>query len=434
MKQSACRECTAAFLPLGDDTARMRSVIRRAKRCLESLGMKVASAPCVLSEVAVMRSAEALLACRPDCLVIYHTRGGSARAAVLAARTADLPTILWSHDEDHSLPSSALAAGALHDLGNPAQLLHGKIASGSFKEELRAVVAAAGCAGRLRRARIGVVGPAHPNLASVNTDPWRILDRLGAWVTPIPLGRLDDAGKLPTRGRLRRHAARLGELADLSHVVRDTMDRATRLDLALCDIAQEDELDALAVDCWNTILPHFLVTPCLLFLHDRPLLACEGDPVLAASLLVGEWLAGGAYGGDVYSLDEKTGVLTSRHCGASRSFSGSSRVTVTEGVPPAMAAHVGRAVCVHARFRRGAATIFLICGERLDTLQLASGEFCGGHHKGGVNIKMKLNCNPSDFRRQLRGNHYVIIPGDHQRELAIMADYLGLDVQEFLAR
>jgi len=434
MKQSTRREFTAAFLPLGDDTPPTRSMIRRATRCLGSLGVKVAGAPCVVGEVAVVRSTEALLASTPDCLVIYHTRGGSARAAVLAARTADLPTVLWSHDENHSLPSSALAAGTLRDLGNPVQLIHGRMASASFRKELGAAAAAAGSVGKLRRARIGVVGPAHPNLTSVNTDSWRILDRLGAWVTPITLARVHDAAKSLTPGRLRRQAITLDKLADLSRMERDTMDAAVRLDLALCDIARQEELDALALDCWNTILPHFLVTPCLLFLHERPVLACEGDPVLAASLLAGEWLAGGAYGGDVYSINEETGVLMSRHCGASRSFSGSTRVTVSEGAPPALTAQVGQAISVHARFRKGAATLFLICGEDLGTLQLASGGFCGGDHDGGVNVKVKLACDPSEFRRHLRGNHYVILPGDHRRELAMLGHYLGMRVHEFPAR
>ena len=351
----------------------------------------------------------------------------------MAARAADLPTVLWSHDENHSLPSSALAAGTLRDLGSPVQLVHGRTASVSFRKELGAAAAAAGSVGRLRRARIGVVGPAHPNLTSVNTDSWRILARLGAWVTPITLARVHDAAESLTPSRLRRHATSLGELADLSGMGRDTMDRTVRLDLALCDVARQEELDALALDCWNTLLPHFLVTPCLLLLHERPLLACEGDPVLAASLLAGEWLAGSGYGGDVYSIDEETGVLTSRHCGASRSFSGNTRVTVSEGAPPALTAQAGRAISVRARFRKGAATIFLISGDSLDTLQLATGEFCGGRHNGGVNVKVRLACDTSDFRRHLRGNHYVILPGDHRRELAMLGHYLGMRVQEFPA-
>ncbi|MFH0962576.1 MAG: hypothetical protein V2A58_01045 [Planctomycetota bacterium] len=432
-----------AFLPLAQPGRPGSRVLADARKALRGLAVDVLTAGPALAEGEVLEAVDSLLARKPDGLLILHTRGGSARSAVLAAVRSGLPTILWAVDTEYSLPSAALAAGTLRDLERPAHLVHGEPSDASVRRKLLAALRAAYAAGVLRRTRIGTLGAIHPNLTSVCADPWTILRRLGPWVTPVTIPSVEEALRGISKGRVSSHVRALSIRADLSGVSPEVLRKAAALDIALLDLARRERLDAIAIDCWNTLLPHFGVTPCLLFLHGGaggkskkvrgvgPLLACEGDAVLAASLVLARALAPrGAFAGDVFSLDEASGVLTTRHCGAAAALSARGRVAVREGAPPAVSGRTGAVISVRPVIPKGPGTLFLICGRGLDTMHIAQGHIAGTESQESLSLRVGLAGDGGAFCAHLNGNHYLVMPGDHREELAGLADLLGLRVVE----
>ena len=417
-----------AFLPLGQDNAPTRRAVSDARAALAGLPFRLFGHPPVFEEAAVLDAVDALSEHRPHALVVFHTRGSSARTGTLAVHHAKLPAVLWCRDTDYALPSSALAVGALHDLSHPVYLLHGDHASAPFRHELRAALNAACAVTLLARSRIGTIGPIHPNLTSVCIDPWMLLQRLGVWVTPISLPEVESALKSIVADRLPSHIRSLRRHADLSGLSADILKAAAALDLALLDLARSHRLDAFAVDCWHTFFPHFRLSPCTLFVHDTPLLACEGDPVLAASLIIARALTGApAYVGDIYSLDETSGALTSRHCGFP-CLEG--KPALAEATPPSCSQDMGTVVSVRPPIRVGRGTLFLISGSSLDSLHVAPCRILGLDTDAGCTLRLKLTCHAPSFRQHLRGNHYLILPGDHRRELRLLGGFLKMTVLE----
>ena len=98
------------------------------------------------------------------------------------------------------------------------------------------------------------------------------------------------------------------------------LEAGIKLHLVLEQIAQEKKLDAFAAECWSGLPRELGLNPCLGFVQDTYILACEGDGLLAVSLLLVRYLTGAsAYVGDLYDVD-LDGVVTLVHCGAPASL------------------------------------------------------------------------------------------------------------------
>jgi L-fucose isomerase-like protein len=83
----------------------------------------------------------------------------------------------------------------------------------------------------------------------------------------------------------------------------NTLETGLRLHMALKQIAQVKRLDGFATECWSAFPRELGLNPCMGFIEDAYMLACEGDVMSLASLMMVKYLSGRrAYTGDVYDL------------------------------------------------------------------------------------------------------------------------------------
>ena len=390
----------------------------------------------VLQEVAILEAADRMRGRRPDLLLLAAMHGGSARALVLAARAVGRPTAIWCHNEKHSLASSSLAADALRQLEHPFCLLHG------FDSEIvRELVAAirAGCAvNRLRAARIGQLGPLHCNLIGTEVNPLVIHRRFGSWVVPLFLAgmkeRMTDVEPERVSDFVRRLRGRCSvQAAD------ESLEGAVRFHLVLADVVGRERLDAVAVDCWNEIMPELSVSPCLGFSEqdsDRPyVIACERDLILAVTLIAGEALCNRpGYVGDFYALEEASGERSGEavlmHCaGCAGMHSAGEPMVIAEQPPPGPAGQHKRVIACRPVLEEGEATLVLLHGMDLDRLHMRKCQILTTDFSDQMQVRIRIEGNVRAFRRAASGNHYVVFPGDHRDSWNQWARWAGVHVE-----
>ena len=171
------------------------------------------------------------------------------------------------------------------------------------------------------------------------------------------------------------------------------------------------------------------LNPCLGFIEDAYTLACEGDVMSLASLLIVKYLSGSrAYTGDMYDLDME-GVLTLVHCGGPASLAGDNRQVVLAKSQQAMERGFETMTC-RPRIDPGLVTLLRFYGRDCDKMHIAMGEVQSSEQFPNPIVKVKLDGNRWDFLGQCFGNHYIVAPGDIRRELKLLCKWLGISVYE----
>ena len=269
--------------------------------------------------------------------------------------------------------------------------------TGQLPLRLASAAQAAGAMRRLAHARIAQIGPLHPNLVSREADPLLLQARFGSWVVPLALAEVRrrvaalDPGYAPGGGG----GSPVQVLVSVSDV---PLGRALAVQSGSGPkISREHRVDLIAIDCWNDVLPEFVVTPCMGFAFDGYRIACERDLLVAVALLAGEAISGGpGFVGDFYSLNEgkrprRFRLLLGRLCHPTL-FDGPSRDRAT--VPPGTIHGNGTVLSCRPVLPRGQGTLVQLHGRDLDRLHLrrcriASTRFTRSHggpcaHRGST--------------------------------------------------
>ncbi len=171
------------------------------------------------------------------------------------------------------------------------------------------------------------------------------------------------------------------------------------------------------------------MNPCLGFIEDEYILACEGDVMLCISLLVVKHLTGAsAFNGDLFDLD-LDGILTLVHCGGPASLASNKKEVVLAKSQLAMERGFVTITC-RPPLDHGPVTLFRFYGQDCDKMHLASGELLSSELAPNLKVKIRINDNRWNFLDQCFGNHYVVVPGDIRKELQLLCKWLGIQLFE----
>ncbi|HXD08634.1 MAG TPA: hypothetical protein VN653_01125 [Anaerolineales bacterium] len=419
-------------LPIGEiDTDIIRSEFESVVGAFDGLGIDLFVAEPVSDVESARQSVQELSRKQPHLLLLIPLRGISAQIIETAALTSQLPCVICPVQGRFALPSSTLAVGALKESKIPIELLYAPPDHPDFIERLRCTIRTARAFSRIRRSRIGVIGGLFPNLISCRYDPNIVSSRLGATLIPISFRDIRNVIQSGADGRnnveqLKRELTVTYKIdpADLS-----ALDPGIQLHLALKQMAQEQELDGLATECWSGFPRELGLNPCLGFMENAYTLACEGDVMLCISLLLVRYLTGtGAYVGDLYDLD-LDGILTLIHCGAPASLAADKGEVVLSKSQLALERGFETVTC-RPRLETGPVTLFRFYGSECDKLHLARGELIGSELSPNLTVKVKLKGNRWDFLEQCFGNHYIVVAGDIRSELKLLGKWLGITILE----
>ena len=385
----------------------------------------------VADETGARRFIEAWPDPAPALLLLIPLRGLSAQVMESVGRACPAPCLIWRIPGRFALPSSTLAAGALHNAGGPVELLFAQPDHPLARAKAGCMVRTAAAWSRLRRSRIGVVGGLFPNLVSCRYDAHTVSARLGVTLVPVGYEEL--------RAGLHSAAPRMAEPGPTSDIITSshTVDPADtnalaagiRLHLALKQAAQDQRLDAFATECWTGLPKELGLNPCLGFVEDAYTLACEGDVVLAMSLLIVRYLSGTrAYVGDLYDID-LDGRLTLVHCGGPASLAANNASVVL--AKSELARQRGfETISCRPRLPAGRVTLFRLYGPDCDQMHVALGDVTGCEQSPSLSVAVQLAGSRWDFLSQCFGNHYVVAPGDIRPELNLLAKWLDIHVSE----
>jgi len=421
-----------AVLPIGGyETDLIRHEVEAMVRVFNELGTILTVAEAVVTEEEAGQSVQNLLEKAPDLLLFIPLRGLSAQIMEAVGRMSHTLCLIWPVQGRFALPSSTLAVGALREAGYPVELFYAPPDGPGTSEILRPILKAARAFSRLRRSRVGVIGGLFLNLVSCRYDPQTVESRIGMKLYPISFAELRDAmhwSSLPIQ-EIERSRREIIDLYAVESANLNALDQGIRLHLALKQIAQGKKLDGFATECWSGFPMEIGLNPCLGFIEDAYTLACEGDVMSLASLLIVKYLSGSrAYTGDMYDLDME-GVLTLVHCGGPASLAGDNRQVVLAKSQQAMERGFETMTC-RPRIDPGLVTLLRFYGRDCDKMHIAMGEVQSSEQFPNPIVKVKLDGNRWDFLGQCFGNHYIVAPGDIRRELKLLCKWLGISVYE----
>jgi len=376
-------------------------------------------------EPEVLQRAAKITGTKPDLILCVAIHGASARALTLAAVKSQLPAALWCHNQAYSLASSALASEALRQLGHPHVLLHGSVEKAV--RELGVAACAAAAKRRLSAARIGQLGLPHFNLISAAVNPLVLQARFGAWVVPLALAAFRSARQHIDPARVEQCVAAIRSRYDVE-AGPEFLERAAALQLALEELGEAHRLDAIAVNCWNEIIPEFGIAPCLGFSGTSCRIVCEADLIAALTLIAGEALSGQpGFIGDFYSYDEAAGAGIFLHCSADAALhAGCERMKIISQEGPS--GRKGSVVSCRSVLPAGPAVCVQLHGKELDSLHLRRCCILRTEFPGQVQVHVQIENGQADFLREAAGNHYLIFPGDTWEAWQTWAEWAGVSV------
>lgn len=423
---------TIAVLPVGEfDTDLVKNEFDALIRTFDGSKTELLVAKAVSNAEGALQSIQALSKKNPDLLVIIVLRGLSAETIEAAARASPAPCLVLPVQGRFALPSSALAVGACREARLPIELVYGPPDHPEYIRRLSQVVGAARVYSKLRKSRIGVIGALFPNLVSCRYDPEIVSARLGITLLPISFETI--------RSSIRNFA---GQTEILEHSYQqiagsfkvdsadgNALDAGIKLHMALKKLAGEQNIDGFATECWSGFPRELGLNPCMGFIEDAYSLACEGDVMLCASLLIARYLTGAsAYVGDLYDLD-LDGILTLTHCGAPASLA-SNKTGVVLGKSQLALERGFETMTCRPKLNPDLVTIFRFYGKDCDKLHLAAGELLNCEQSPNLAVKVRINTDRWEFLDQCFGNHYLVVDGDIRDELKLLCKWVEITIFE----
>jgi L-fucose isomerase-like protein len=257
---------------------------------------------CVESREEAALAGRLFRAAEVDGIVVGAMNFGDEQAAAAALRTADLPApvLLFGCPENGPLRPGAQRrdafcgllsiAAALRQVGVEYSLPRQPIldpASAEFAAEAAQFLGVCRTVQSLRRARYGQIG-ARPDAFWTCRFDEAALQRLGPTTVTLDLSELllavREEGIREEAGAL---AASMDRSADLSQVAAESRSRLAALEAALRRFVREQQLDAVAIQCWTSLQRNLGVCSCFAMSRladDGIPAACEADVLGALSM------------------------------------------------------------------------------------------------------------------------------------------------------
>ena len=261
----------------------------------------------VVDDATLRQALDELRQAACDTIVVLQPIMGDGRLAPILAQLWQAPIVLWATPErqDSGTVSSCSLVGAhvfgsmFRQLQRPFELVYGHPDDSLLREQLiRAVRLCAGGT-RMRRAKVGLVGSHAPGFINMHSDPMALSGQLGVQLHHFGLqefydltdGQADEAVSADVR-RVRQMGLPMDDgIGD------GDLPANSRYYLAMRELLDSENLDALAVRCWPELPNHYGHWPYLAMARltsEGVPVALEGDVDGALTCLMGRLMGIGA--------------------------------------------------------------------------------------------------------------------------------------------
>ena len=321
------------------------------------------------------------------------------------------PVLVVAHRTDNALPAALEALAAIRARGGS-----GRIVMIERLADVATAIRHQQAHLRLRRARIGVIGTPSEWLVASRPTADIVKERWGPTLVPVELPTTGEAVPTKASVELGRRWSALDTGTATTTIDRQAVERAATLHGPLQQLMADNDLDAITVRCFD-LLSSVETSGCLALaeLNASGVVAgCEGDVPSALAMMlarelfgVATWMANPAW------VDPVTGEVELAHCTVAPNL--------VDDVALATHFESGIGVGISGRFRPQPVTLLRIGGPELDACWIADGDLVGsGHNDHLCRTQARVMVEPGKAEALMNrplGNHLVMIPGHHGREL-----------------
>jgi L-fucose isomerase-like protein len=262
----------------------------QADEALAALGFQIVRPDVPVIDDQTTRAAlDRIRAAGCEALLVLQPSLGNGQLALTVSQEWDAPLVLWATPErldspkvsSCSLVAQHLWASVLRQAGRPFELVYGDPQDAGTRAALASAVAICRTVQSLRHTKVGLVGQHAPGFLNMAADVPLIRRALGAQLHPLSLPQFIDRARAVEESAVARDAAKVRDLKlPLNGVTPDDIAVNSRYYLALLDLMQEEQLDAIAVQCWPELPNVMGAWPYLAFSRltdEGRVVALEGD-------------------------------------------------------------------------------------------------------------------------------------------------------------
>jgi L-fucose isomerase-like protein len=345
----------------------------------------------------------------------------------------DVPIFLYAIEREIgclSLVGAMLGNPTLHDLDKKHQILAGEIGDSMIMEKLMTFARAAMMKRTLSEMRVGYMGKNPDIMFSMQVDEYGLKKIMGVTVVPLRDFEYTDRISRISDDEARKDWERVkGEVGNVDVMEADGIE-ASKGYLAMVEMARENRLDALSINCWI----HLKSKICLPVARFNDLgigAGCEGDlhsTILMRLLYV---LSGGsAINGDFMRLYPDKNQIMFSHCGAGSFSLAMDRKEIH--LHSSIETHDGISVFFPVE-KPGKVTAVNLIGSRAGyRMAVMAGEIAEADKSyEGNPMNVQFEKPVSDiFQNAVNsgaGHHWSIVYGSYEREFELLARFLGIE-------
>ncbi len=356
--------------------------------------------------------------------LVYFMATGGTEQVLLDIRqqrskdTGGEPVFIVAYPAHNSLPASLEVLARLQQDGAQGQILYLNSSSDSSGlQKIQDVLTDHKVAAELKQARIGLLGAPSDWLVASSPEHSVVQETWGPEVVPVSLDEINELIKNISPGTIPAVRDPLVEGAtNIQEPSPADLDNVVRVYLALKQVIEKYQLDALTIRCFDLVLG-LETTGCfgLSQLTDEGIIAgCEGDLVSTVGLLWAKKLTGQTpWMANPAQLDEVGNKIILAHCTVPRSM------VQDYGLRSHFESNLG--VGIQGTMANGPVTLLRIGGKKMEQLWLAEGEIVQAGKAEDLcrtQVEIKISDGQvSDLLEAPLGNHLVMVQGYHLQRL-----------------
>ncbi|HEX8520943.1 MAG TPA: hypothetical protein VF669_01720 [Tepidisphaeraceae bacterium] len=252
-----------------------------------------------------------------DTLLVLQPSLGNGQVAFAVMQNWDGPVVLWATPERQEAPKVSscslvaqhLWASIFRHSSRAFEFVYGDPSDELVQQSLRKALLVSAIPKLLKRTKAGLVGSHAPGFIPMHADPFSLQTKLGVQLQSLSLPQFIDRTKTVDEDRL---AEDVNKAREWNFANEDLSDAELQMDsryyLAMRDLIEEEQLDALAVQCWPELSsnqwPYLAMTR---LTNEGLIVSMEGDVDGALTCLIGKQMeAGVGFITDWLEHDEKT--------------------------------------------------------------------------------------------------------------------------------
>ena len=378
-----------------------------------------------------------------DMLLLLQASFADSTMALKLARAIDAPLLMWGLPEEtvggrlrlNSFCGINLAGHGLRRAGLAYDYIYAVPDDSAAADKLLNFATAAGIKRRLAAARIGRFGENPAGFDTCLVNHQKLKAQLGVDIVQIKLEALFEAARQTEAARVQALSAQLeARLAGMAELDKDATQGTLRTWAALDRMAQEQNLDGLAVRCWPEFFTELGCSACgAMSMLSNQLMpsSCEADVNGTITQLALQWMSDEpAFGSDLAGFDVEADEAVLWHCGLAP------LAMADPDVQPEATIHSNRQMPLLMQFplKPGRVTIARLSeatgGFRLviggGEMLKAPPAFTGT--SGRIRFDSGAQAVMDAIMREGLEHHISITYGDHQDALESLAGLLGLSV------